>query len=191
MKKLEYYKSLKYRIVVEFEAEDNVYFAKFPELPGCIAHGENEVDAVKHAQLVKDEWLKSAFDAGWDIPEPSSPLDVSGRITVRTPKFLHQQLVDRAAQEGISLNQLLLTYLTQGLGKSNTEQILQKAMDSVNMRLVNVEQGVQSVRMLSIPPLTPSLWKQAGLHISREADGWGSFVPKPMDIVVVDPQEVG
>ena len=68
MKKLEYYKTLKYRIIVEFEPEDNAFFAKFPELPGCIAHGDDPESALKNALIVKDEWIATALDAGWDIP---------------------------------------------------------------------------------------------------------------------------
>jgi hypothetical protein len=41
---------------------------------------------------------------------------LTGRLTFRVPKSVHRELVDRAKAEGISLSQLLLTYVSRGLG---------------------------------------------------------------------------
>ena len=42
--------------------------------------------------------------------------DVSGRLVVRFPKSVHRDLAKRADAEGVSLNQLVLTYVSRGLG---------------------------------------------------------------------------
>jgi predicted HicB family RNase H-like nuclease len=39
-----------------------------------------------------------------------------GRFLVRVPASLHRELVERAAQEHTTLNQLVLSYLSRGLG---------------------------------------------------------------------------
>ena len=40
----------------------------------------------------------------------------SGRLSVRLPRSVHRALIDRAADEGISVNQLVLAYVSHGLG---------------------------------------------------------------------------
>jgi antitoxin HicB len=141
-KDLKYYKDLKYRMIVEYFPEDQAYFVKFPELPGCIADGSIPEEAVNKALKVKDEWLAIALETGWTIPEPTAPFKTSGRITVRTSKTLHDRLNDQAQQEGISLNQLILTYLAQGMERSTVElrleQPIRELTDKVNLLQRNI-----------------------------------------------------
>ena len=40
----------------------------------------------------------------------------SGRILIRMPPALHDQLSARAAEQGVSLNQLVVTLLAGGIG---------------------------------------------------------------------------
>jgi hypothetical protein len=47
-------------------------------------------------------------------PNPSGNL--SGRLVVRFPKSMHGELARRAAEEGVSLNQLILSYVSRCLG---------------------------------------------------------------------------
>ena len=68
---LGYYKSLQYRTVLEYDKEDRVFFASFPDLPGCLAHGRTKQAALRNALRIKDKWLESTYEAGWEIPEPS------------------------------------------------------------------------------------------------------------------------
>lgn len=41
---------------------------------------------------------------------------MSGKVLVRMPPALHAQLSERAAAEGVSLNQLVVTLLAGGIG---------------------------------------------------------------------------
>lgn len=43
--------------------------------------------------------------------------EVNGELTVHIPKTLHQQLVDRTAQENVDINQLVTFLLMQGINK--------------------------------------------------------------------------
>jgi len=47
-------------------------------------------------------------------PDPSG--DLSGRLVVRFPKSVHRELARRAAEEGVSLNQLILSFVSRCLG---------------------------------------------------------------------------
>lgn len=42
--------------------------------------------------------------------------EYSGKVNLRMPKSLHRDLVHRAKQEGVSLNQLIVTYLARSVG---------------------------------------------------------------------------
>ena len=43
----------KYEIFVYWSREDNRFIAEVPELPGCMADGENQIEALKKTQI----WL--------------------------------------------------------------------------------------------------------------------------------------
>lgn len=40
----------------------------------------------------------------------------SGQLTIRMPPALHEQLIDRAKQQGMSLNTLIVALLAGGVG---------------------------------------------------------------------------
>jgi antitoxin HicB len=151
MNNLEYYKKLKYRMIVEYHPDDKAYFVKFPELPGCVADGATPEKAVTTALKVKDEWLETAYEAGWTIPDTLIPIEASGRITVRTPKYLHEKLVDRAQQEGVSLNQLMLSYLAEGLERATVGQRVEAAIEELTNKIQDrLEQDVSLNKIISI-----------------------------------------
>ena len=52
---------------VEFNPDEKVFFAWFPELPGCMADGKTEEEAVKELMKVKNKWLKIAAQTGFKI----------------------------------------------------------------------------------------------------------------------------
>ncbi|HLE08947.1 MAG TPA: type II toxin-antitoxin system HicB family antitoxin [Thermodesulfobacteriota bacterium] len=129
MKDLKYYLKLDYKM--DIEVEDGVFFAKFPDLPGCMADGESYVEAAKKVLKVKDEWLTVAFKEGWVIPEPSTVPQVSGRITLRTTRTLHSKLSEKASQEGVSINQLMNNILAEGIGVSKASDKLESKVEEV------------------------------------------------------------
>lgn len=158
MKKLEDYKKLNYRMVFEYDQNDGVYYVKFPELQGCIAHGETPSKALKNALAVKNEWLKTAIDAGWTILEPSVQSETSGRITLRIPKYLHEKIIDRTEQEGVSLNQLILSFVSEGLERVTGKDYLEKI----------IEQNTSKTKQLEGLAQESTMWKKIVL------DNWGN-----------------
>ena len=132
MTSLEHYKKLNYRMIIEYSDEDKTFYLKFPDLPGCIADGYTPERAVKKALSVKNEWLAAALDAGWTIPEPTVIVETSGRITLRTPRSLHIKLADRAQLENISINQLVLSYISEGLERASAYKKFDEKVDQLN-----------------------------------------------------------
>lgn len=117
---LNYYKSLNYRIELFFDPEDNVWYAEFPDLSGCLAHGMTKEEALVNAVEAKDGWLEVTFETGRNIPEPRPEIEYSGRFLLRVPKSLHQKLADEAAREGTSINRLAIQILSEELERRQT-----------------------------------------------------------------------
>jgi len=65
----------KYELLIYWSDEDRVFVADVPELPGCMAHGESPVDAVRNAEQAIQLWIDTAREFGDPVPEPgNSPL---------------------------------------------------------------------------------------------------------------------
>lgn len=107
-----------YPIKVFYSEEDKGFIAVVLDLPGCSAFGETEESAVKEAKTAQELWLKIAKKEGRKIPKPSSEDIYSGKILARTPKSLHRALIEKAKDEGVSLNQLVVYLLSLGLQKN-------------------------------------------------------------------------
>lgn len=54
-----------------FHAEDNGYWAEFPDLPGCFAEGNSIAEAVSEASEALGAYLCSIIDRGETIQNPS------------------------------------------------------------------------------------------------------------------------
>ncbi len=115
MKTFEYYMSLPYTIIVKPSPEGG-YAASIAELPGCLTQGDTVEDAIQMIEDAKAGWIDLAMQNGTDIPEPIDD-QFSGKFNVRIPKSLHRELVARAKEENVSLNQLTTYLLSSGIGK--------------------------------------------------------------------------
>jgi predicted RNase H-like HicB family nuclease len=64
----------RYEIILYWSAEDEAFIAEVPELPGCMAHGESQDDALRHVQDAMAAWIEVAQEIGRSIPEPRGRL---------------------------------------------------------------------------------------------------------------------
>lgn len=103
---------------------DGIYLVEFPDLPGCYAQAERVEDVPRLAKKARVAWIKTAWEAEDTIPPPSEAVTHSGRILLRIPPSLHRSLAESAEQEGISLNQYLLTLLAQRDAQTRVESKL-------------------------------------------------------------------
>jgi predicted RNase H-like HicB family nuclease len=60
----------RYEIILYWSNEDQAYIAEVPELQWCAADGATYQEAIANVQVVIDEWLETAAEKGWKIPEP-------------------------------------------------------------------------------------------------------------------------
>ncbi|MDZ7795226.1 MAG: type II toxin-antitoxin system HicB family antitoxin [Spirochaetia bacterium] len=61
---------MKYEIILFWSEEDNAYIAEVPELSGCMADGNSYEEALRNAEVVIEEWIKTAKELNRTIPEP-------------------------------------------------------------------------------------------------------------------------
>ncbi len=60
----------KYEVIIYWSNEDSAFVAEAPQLPGCVAHGDTQEEALKHINQAMDLWLETAREFGDPIPEP-------------------------------------------------------------------------------------------------------------------------
>lgn len=104
-----------YDVKVFWSQEDGEWIAAAPELPGCSASGKTKELAVKELETAMDLWLESRQENGWTIPKPIATREIKGKILIRLPKDLHRELLEQAAEQGVSLNQYCLWRLAGAL----------------------------------------------------------------------------
>ena len=99
--------------------EGGGYAITFPDLPGCRSDGATPEEAIEHGRDAIESWLAVAREFGDEPPKPFS--GVSGRFVQRVPRSLHAQLIAQAKAEGVSLNTLVVSIVSQGLGQRRAE----------------------------------------------------------------------
>ena len=61
---------MKYEVIIYWSDEDDAFVADVPELPGCLAHGPTQEDALRSAQGAMELWLETAREFGHPVPAP-------------------------------------------------------------------------------------------------------------------------
>ena len=97
-----------YDMKVFWSREDGEWIAVAPELPGCSASGDTPADALMELGTAMELWLESRKEKGWTIPKPIAAREIKGKILIRLPKDQHRELLEQAAEQGVSLNQYCL-----------------------------------------------------------------------------------
>jgi antitoxin HicB len=91
------------------------YLVEVPDLPGCMSDGETPEEAIRNAADAMQCWIAAMRDAGRPVP-PAGSARYSGKWQMRVPRSLHRRLAERARDEGVSLNALASTLISEGLG---------------------------------------------------------------------------
>ena len=95
--------------------EGGGYSISFPDLPGCWSDGATPEEAIENGRDALASWLAVAQEFRDEVPKPFSA--VSGRFVQRVPRSLHARLIARAKSEGVSLNTLIVSLVSQGIGR--------------------------------------------------------------------------
>jgi len=101
----------KYTYRIEWSEDDQVFIGRCLEFPGLAAHGDSSEAALKEIKVVVNESVKWLRDDNKTIPEPLGLKKYKGKLTLRVPPELHRKLVMRSVEEGVSVNQYILSRL--------------------------------------------------------------------------------
>lgn len=111
-----------YSFDVRWSEEDREYVATSLEFPGLSGLGRTAEEAVTELRAAMEVAVEAFVEDGEGVPEPLLLHEYSGQIRIRLPKSLHAQLARLAELEGVSLNQLMVTYLALGVGRQEAHQ---------------------------------------------------------------------
>lgn len=117
------------------ESEGGGFIAEPIDLPFSSADGDTPGEAVAEAYQAVKLTLDGMERRGKSIPSPGdySEAGFSGNFILRIPRSLHRRLTLRARAEGISLNQLCMHMLSEGLGRHEVEsQMRGQAPETAN-----------------------------------------------------------
>ena len=64
----------RYEIILFWSEEDDAFVAEVPELPGCMAHGATQDEALRNIQEAMAGWIDLARELRRPIPEPRGRL---------------------------------------------------------------------------------------------------------------------
>jgi antitoxin HicB len=95
------------------------YLISFPDFADCVSDGETVEEAITNGRMALKETMAALRAAGHPIPLPASAAKASGKFVARVPKTVHAKLSSRAKDEGVSLNTLVVSLLSEGLGKKS------------------------------------------------------------------------
>ncbi len=108
-----------YRFTVRpMTAEEGTgYLIEFPDVPLCMSDGATVEEAIVNGRDALKYCLLTMKEFGDPTPKPGSSAVASGQFRLRVPKTVHARLTNRAEQEGVSLNTLVMAMIAEGLGK--------------------------------------------------------------------------
>lgn len=101
------------------EDDGGGFLITFPDLPGCMADGETPEEAIREGRDAFNCWMAAHYEAGREIPVPNSHREAI-RFAESLPVSLRGRLSTRAKQKGVSLTDLVVMYISEGLGKSDS-----------------------------------------------------------------------
>ena len=105
-----------YSFRVIWSPEDDAYVATSPEFEGVSGIGGTAESALHEARTALRLAIKTYQAEDWPLPPPETLVEHSGQFRLRIPRSLHSRLVQRAADEGVSLNSYAISLLAEGVG---------------------------------------------------------------------------
>jgi predicted HicB family RNase H-like nuclease len=105
----------RYRCMVQFDAEKQVYRARAPELEHCQAEGATRAEALARLEEEMDAQVSNMREHGAQPPVAVDDETFSGELQAQVSRSLHRELVYQARGDGIELGQLVGELLASAL----------------------------------------------------------------------------
>ena len=141
---LDFYLERKYPVTL-YPALEGGYVAEIKDLPGCVTQGETAEESMAEVEDAHVLWIETAYEHGDDIPLPCTDTQYSGKTLLRMPRSLHQKLAEGAEREGISLNQHLVSLLSEAAVVRTVESLKEK-VDAMYRDLYNSVSDLRSIQ---------------------------------------------
>lgn len=109
---LDFYLQLNYPITM-YPEEGGGFTVEIVDLPGCLSQGETVEEAFEMIEEARELWIETAYEEDIPIPMPSTEASYSGKTLLRMPKYLHEKLAISAKKEEVSLNQYIVSLLSE------------------------------------------------------------------------------
>lgn len=114
------FKAEDYKIEIMKAPEDEGGYLAYIQQLDCWGDGETVEEAMAEVIAVGNDIIDIAIEDGVSLPIPNKfkEEEFSGKLSLRLPKFLHGELARIAEEENCSINQLIQSYISIGIGKS-------------------------------------------------------------------------
>ena len=134
------YMEIEYPIQLNPITDEEVRYwrAWYPDLSGCEAFGGNPEEALRRAEEARFAWIESAIEEGCQVPLPTA--ERSGRLLIRIPSDLHEQLAAQANHREVSLNTHIIFLLSQNTLFHESRRLFEVIDQKLN-GLLSTKQG--------------------------------------------------
>ena len=85
-------KTYNYNTTLEWDTEDEIWVARVPDLPGCLAFGDTQAEALKELQVAIPAWIAAAKESGFPFRAPAPDIETLKKAS----KILNMAEVARA-----------------------------------------------------------------------------------------------
>ena len=100
------------------EEEGGGFLIEYRDIPGCISDGKTVEEAIRNGRdALKSTLLTLNKELRGRIPQPGE--GASGQWRQRVPRSLHARLIERADDDGVSLNTLVTSMIAAGLASKS------------------------------------------------------------------------
>lgn len=125
----------RYLYRVFWSSEDEQFVATCFELPELSGLGASPEEALGELSVAVELAAEAMSAVGTSLPPPIDfPVGFSGQLRLRIPKSLHRDLAILAEAEGVSLNTLLVSYLSAGRDRSGAKDGYSKGRELSQLR---------------------------------------------------------
>lgn len=101
-----------YTYRVTWSVEDHAFVATCLEFPSLSWLASTQIDALTGLEALIAEVIHDMTSEGETVPEPLTERTYSGKFNLRIGEGLHRRLAMEAAEERLSINQLIIRRLS-------------------------------------------------------------------------------